>query len=232
MEDLINQLRALEPGYKPSDQTTVHIQDKTLLSFIGAFAVGKTTLINCISAIDDRFTDAVGFTTRPPRGDESDYRFIEHNQDNIKQIISKVQNGEFVNFSVHPTTGYVYGTEPGDYKSQFCMLATTASSFELSTSKLPFKQVKPITIVVQPELWQGRISARLGQQSDIKRMIEAKQSLEWCLASDQTIFIDNSSLDIIKTSKNFIDLIDNLDDYDPAPGKKVAQDMLGFINSH
>lgn len=232
MNEYVNRLKELEPGYRPSPETITAIKDKSLLAFIGGFAVGKTTLMREIARVDERFSEVISFTTRPSRGHSDIYRFIDNSPGNVKLITAKAQQGDLVNFAVHPTTEYVYGTESDDYRTEFCMLATTANNFQLSTSGLPFRSVDPVTIVSDSSVWAHRMSQRSMSLAEYKaRIDEAKQSLEWSLDCDDMFFIDNTDTDINSTARQFTTSLE-LDDAKRAyRSRRIAEKMLSYVNT-
>lgn len=232
MEDSLHKLKSLEIGYKPSRETADSIKDKKLFAFIGAFAVGKSTLISAIVDTNKGFSEVISFTTRPPRDMTDNYRFIDHNESNIDKITKRTELGELVNIAVHPTTGHVYGTEVMDYKTDFNILATTASNFSLSTSKLPFKQVKPIAIVAEADTWVNRIGQRATSKKDLlARLSEAKQSLEWSLDQEDIMFIDNTSRLIGVTAMGFMKKLDSSYSKSKNEPRIIATGMLKYIKN-
>jgi guanylate kinase len=222
-------LRALEPNYQPSPQTAEAIQDKELVAFIGAFAVGKTTLMRTIAAEHEGYTEVVSFTSRPPREGDDNYRFMEHTEANIERLVGKARMGRLVNFAVHATTGFVYGTEPEDYRSRHCMLATTAKSYE-SDKNLPFAVVRPVVVVAQPEAWLDRISARSTSGQDrMARMREARLSLEWSLDQQCVLYVNNTDSDISSTANRVVRALDG-SDYTLRSERRTAEAMLIACN--
>ena len=232
MKEQIDRLKLLETGYTPSLESVQSIESKRLLAFIGAFAAGKTTLMSKISETDERFSEVISFTTRPSRGEGDHYRFIDNTPEHIEQITTRAVMGDLINFAVHPTTHHVYGTEPNDYKTEFCMLATTANSFEASTGKLPFLSVDPVTIVANPDIWRDRISARSASGDEYRaRIREAKQSLEWCLDLSEIHYIDNSSPNIAATASMFVRDVKSSESQQSKQARRVAERMLAHITS-
>lgn len=231
MKRHLERLQQLEEGYQPSSEVVSKIEDKTLLAFIGGFAVGKTTLMHAVAEHDSRFSEVISFTTRPPRDDSDNYRFISNLADDVEQILDRAENGELVNFTVHPTTGYIYGTETDDYRTEFCMLATTSSNFRSSTSQLPFHRTEPIVVVAEPSVWLDRISKRsttLAEQG--KRIDEARQSLEWSLDSE-SLFVDNSSKNVANTAGQFVADLMSGDTRGVRRSRRIAEKMLSVISS-
>lgn len=229
MSEALQVLNSLEPIYQPSTTAAEAIGDKNLIAFIGAFAVGKTTLIEAVAASNPDYTEVISFTTRPSRGEGDRYRFIDYSDTSLEMLALQAQEGRLVNFTVHPTTGYVYGTEPSDYKSRNCMLATTAKSFE-TDKLLPFATVKPVVVVAEPHAWLRRIDARAASIKERQaRVDEARQSLEWSLNTDGVLFIDNTPCSIALTARTLVQL---LEDSDPRPNAnyRIAAAMLSACN--
>lgn len=229
MSEPLEILRALEPTYQPLGHAAEAISEKNLIGFIGAFAVGKTTLIETIARNHDSYSEVMSFTTRPTRGHGDNYRFLVHGHDTLAELATKAERGELVNMAVHPTTGYVYGTEAEDYKTQNCMLATTSKSYE-SDKNLPFASVKAVVVVAQPKAWIERISKRVSTPEERKaRIREAQLSLEWSLDQSDVMYVDNTSSSIVATTDAVVNF---LEEFSPESrvNRKLAQAMLVACN--
>lgn len=225
MNESLEVLRALEPMYQPLGHAAEAISEKNLIGFIGAFGVGKTTLIETIARNYDSYSEVVSFTTRPTRGQGDNYRFLAHSHDTLAELATKAGRGELVNMAVHPTTGYVYGTEAEDYKTQNCMLATTSKSYE-SDKNLPFLSVMPIIVVAQPDAWLERIAKRVNTVQDYSaRMQEARQSLAWSLDCQDALFVDNTARNIVATGDTVVELLEGRRQQ-PKAGRQIAEAML------
>jgi hypothetical protein len=150
---------------------------------------------------------------------------MEHTDATLEALVTKAREGMLVNFAVHPTTGFIYGTEPEDYRSRRCMLATTAKSYE-SDRNLPFASVRPVVVVAQPEAWLERISARsLDGQDSMARMSEARLSLEWSLGQGDVLYVDNTGSDIGATANGVVHALNG--GYSAAnSNRRVAEAML------
>ena len=100
------------------------------MSFIGCFAVGKTTVKESL-AKNHGFHNVISFTTRNIRPGEENgvsYDFIKHNEKNLRKLFNKAKNGELANLNVHETDK-IYGTMSDQYISSRCALDVTSSSF-------------------------------------------------------------------------------------------------------
>lgn len=225
MSEPLDVLVGLERDYQPSTSVAERIGNKHLIAFIGAFAVGKTTLIESIDAQSPDYAEVVSFTTRPYRGDGDRYRFLDYTQKNLEVLVGLAQEGELVNFTVHPTTGHVYGTEVADYTARNCMLATTVKSYK-SDRNLPFASVRPVVVVAEPALWLSRVATRTITASErTARIDEARQSLEWSLDTHAALFINNSSPNIQDTANRLVDMLeaDSMSDH---AVRVIARSML------
>jgi guanylate kinase len=214
----------------PNETTAEAIRDKHLIMVTGAFAVGKTTLMRAIATKNDGYSEVTSFTTRPPRDQVENYRFISHSSRYIDRIYNLAHRGLLINYSVHPTTGFVYGTEPKDYTTTRCMLAATTKSYD-SDRHLPFASIVPVAVVVSPAIWLKRIESRhmdVGERQ--ARITEAMQSLEWSLDCKDILFIDNSDYQIDRTASELVSILE----HEVAPratGRNIASTMLRACSS-
>ena len=166
----------------PGPAVAEQLNKITLANIIGPVAVGKTTCLNYISTHSTEFGRVQSFTTRPRREDdpEEDYRYLEHSQQTIVTIAQKVRSAELVQYAVHPTTGYIYGSVVSDYYRPYMMLAALADSIS-GLRRLPFKEVKGLCLITEPEEWLRRFAGRNNKVDSQKRLVEGINSLEWCL---------------------------------------------------
>jgi hypothetical protein len=92
-----------------------------------------------------------------------------------------IRKGGLVQYSVHPTTGHIYGSEISDYDHPYMMLATLSNHIK-ELARLPFNKMVELTLVTKPEEWVRRFQSRyVGPDELRKRALEGKQSLEWSL---------------------------------------------------
>lgn len=225
MNQSIDKLRVFEPIYVPNETTAEAIRDKHLIMFIGAFSVGKTTLMRAIATDNDEYSEVTSFTTRPPREQVENYRFISHDSEHLDSIYYLARKGLLVNYSVHPTTGFIYGTEPADYVTNRCMLAATTKSYD-SDRHLPFASIIPVVVVADSGIWLKRIQSRHMDSLEWRaRITEAVQSLEWSLDCDDVLFVDNSDPQIDRTASTLVDILEGRSNPELA-GREIASTML------
>ncbi len=233
MEKSIDRFREIQSVYQPGPEAIAVLENTNCVSLIGPAATGKSTLLDAVVESEADFGNAIGFTTRPQRPNEADdaYNFLPHNEQTLSYLLEQVKQQRLVQFAVHPTTGYIYGTEAKSYQypySLMVMLSSAADDF----SKLPFKSVQEICIVCEPEQWQKRVVGRMDDQADVmKRVDEAKLSLNWSLArGDQLIWLDNSSPDIDQTASDLAEVIRGNLQPDSA-NREVGQRLLDHLET-
>jgi guanylate kinase len=195
-ETIITELQKRELGYTPNETIQAKLATKKLVLLVSPVAIGKSTLMNRIVEVDDRFGRISGLTTRPAReGDEPGmYRYLAHTAPALDGLLHKVTTGELVQYAVHPTTGFVYASELQDYPRQFnCadVLGHAVSGFRA----LPSAGCSTFSITCSPDEWQKRLNTRYPDPTNLdlkKRLAEAKLNLSWSLQDPETIWIDNS----------------------------------------
>jgi hypothetical protein len=135
--------------------------------------------MHAAAKLDGRFSYVRSFTTRPNRdGPRTTYRHIS--DDEATAIKSA---GSAVTYFKHPTTGYVYGTEPQSYSTDYNLLDTLSATVE-RYRQLPFKRTLAISLTTDPDAWEAWLLARYPKPSPERknRLQEAVQSIEWSLA--------------------------------------------------
>ncbi len=173
-----------EADFYPSVEVVEQLRTRTLVAFIGAMAVGKTTCMEQVAKLDTEFAVVKSFATRPRRTNEpdNDYRFLDGTED-LDRIAAMVasRSGGLVQYGVHPTTGHVYGSEISDYNQPYSMLATLTKNVEV-LRQTPFGKMVELTLVTEPTEWLRRFRKKGFSANEAKqRALEGKQSLEWSL---------------------------------------------------
>ncbi len=173
------------------------LHNTTLVMLISPSAMGKSSLIDQLLAIDARLSRVKSFTTRPPRPDDASGQLFYFDE---QTLADKRTRGDVVSEVTFPTTGYAYGTVRESYSSDICILETLANSVETYRA-LPFKRTIAISITAPAELWHQRFTARYPEPSDeaLKRLEEARLSMQWSLAqtTDHHWVSNDASLDAV-----------------------------------
>jgi len=179
------------------------LQDKTLVMLVGPSAVGKSTLMNVVVKQSDSFKRVSGFTTRAPRTNDEPglYRYVTS-----EEAKERIRDNRLVQYAVHPSTGVIYGTEPSDYPGKYNLL-DTLSSVVLELRTLPFQTSITISLTAPAEQWRTQFLTRYPTQSEdaLKRLAEAKLSIEWSLAqTDNHVWLNNPRGKLQHTAQRLI----------------------------
>jgi len=180
------------------------LQDKTLIILVGPTAIGKSTLMNKVIRLHPEFGRVTGFTTRGPRPNDEpgQYRYL------IKEEVErKIANNELVQYAIFPTTKQIYGTEILDYVKTYNIkdiLANAVDSFRL----LPFQKTITISLTAPAQEWRKWFLSRYPKPSDeaMKRLEEAKLSIEWSLSDTETYWLENLPDHLANTAQALIDI--------------------------
>lgn len=204
------------------------LHDKTLVMIVGPTAVGKSSLMNQVVALDSEFGRVSGFTTREPRENDEPglYRYLTSAA--ARQLI---EQGEVVQFAIHPTTGDIYGTQPQDYPRRFNLL-DTLSTVVAGMQSLPFKNVVTISLTTPAAAWRNWLLERYPEPSEerTKRLQEARQSIEWSMAqTSQHFWLVNHPNELHATANELINVVRNGTGQTDTPAE--AEDLLLTVKS-
>ena len=182
------------------------LKDKTLVMIVGPSAIGKSTLMNEVVRQSDSFKRVSGFTTRAPRADDEPglYRYISN-----EETKERIRENKLVQYAIHPSTGVIYGTEPSDYPGTY-NLRDTLSSVVLELRTLPFRTSITISLTAPAEQWREQFLMRHPKQSQdaLKRLTEAKLSIEWSLAqTNNHVWLNNPRGELQYTAQRLIAIV-------------------------
>ena len=156
---------------------------------VGPSCIGKSTIMNEVVRLDERFSRVRSFTTRSPRTNDEPghYFYLTADELEVKQA-----NGEVISSVMFPTSGQTYGTLTSSYTSEYCLLDTLANSVEVYRN-LPFANTIAVSVTTSAELWQKRFTGRYPKPSDeaTKRLEEARLSINWSLNDTKTLWLVN-----------------------------------------
>jgi guanylate kinase len=181
----IDEAQHNEHSYWPAEAVLETLVHKDFIMLVGPSAIGKSTLMNEVVRLDKDFARVKNTATRPKRdNDEKEiYEYIPHTDEGLAPLLEQIKGGELVQYAVHPTTGFIYGTYPQSYPGTYNML-DTQSQVVSNLSRLPFRSTHTIGIVTAPETWKKWfLSHNQKDTKDYKKRIdEAIQSLKWMAA--------------------------------------------------
>ena len=197
-------------------------------------AVGKSTLMNQVAELDSDFTRIGGFTSRPQRANDEPglYEYIPHTDEGIRSILAQKEAGQLVQYVIHPTTGFIYGSRLHNYPGTYNM-KDTLSNVVASLSKLPFHNSHVVGLVTDPQIWHEWFLKRNQHTGDNyqKRVTEAITSLEWLSSQPEASisWVYNHPDDIATDSKELVALIKGEKKSDPLL-RDYAVKMLSLAN--
>lgn len=174
--------KVMQLAYRPNAEVSEQLKQKHIVMFVGPAGCGKSYLMQRIDDMDSESMRVVDITSRPPRSDDipGSIQYIPHDDDNISAMLGKIERGELVQWSVHPTTGYFYATTIEAYKSANNMLEVLSSMVTYMRT-LPFRRATVIGVATDPQEWETWFNTRfpVGSEERHKRLQEAIMSLEW-----------------------------------------------------
>ena len=197
------------------------LADKTLIMIVGPTAIGKSTLMNEVARIDNRFGRVRSFTTRPPRPNDEPSQYFYFTPEQLqtyhadKTIITDVE---------YPTTGHHYGTIAKSYSSDFCMLDTLAHSVQ-QYRELPFARTITVSLTTDADSWVAWLDRRFPNGGDEKyrRLKEAVLSMEWSVSqTNNHYWLINRPEHIEQTAHDLITLVTTGHGIDQPPDQALS----------
>lgn len=205
------------------------LSQKELVMIVGPAAIGKSTLMKRAVELDDSFGAVSGFTSRPPRSNDETGRYRYIGGDDIEAVID---SPDTIQYAVHPTTGFVYGTQLQDYSAQYNLLDALASVAD-QLRALPFRKTTIISLTAPSIHWQEWFFARYPSASAErrKRLEEAVQSIQWSLNQTEHPWLVNHQSDVDSVATNLIYIVKNGTPTAQVNGRQVAEDLLTTIQT-
>lgn len=206
---------------------------KILVPLVGPSSVGKTTIMRAIVENDSEFHRSSGFSTRPMRdGEEPDtYRFLENTNNERTKILQQFERGELVQFAIHPTTGFLYGTNLADYQGKYNLLDTLSSEV-VNFQALGFAACQTIMIVASPNDWQARFDSRhFSDDEAAKRITEGFNSIHWGFEQENGVrWVENKEGGLAETVEHIIAIAKNQMHANDDHALRVGADLLKHLS--
>lgn len=210
------------------------LSKKTLIPIVGPSSVGKTTIMRAVCDADNSFHRTVSFTTRPRREDESadTYKFLKDTEEQRRDIIRQFERGELIQFAIHPTTSYMYGTGLEEYSGTYNLLDILSNEVA-SFQSLGFAACRTIMLVTSPEEWQERFDGwHFSPEEANKRISEGINSLRWGFAQAGAVrWLENRTGDLPKTVEHVIAIAHNELHENDERARTIGEKLLGYLKS-
>lgn len=223
-EDFIKQLPDLAADYQPDPKVLSKIGDISLLMLIGPSGVGKTTLINKLGlhyVPSDTTRDI-----RPGEKEGEDFYFLK----DYDKAVSDIRAGQLVQIAVG-AAGDLYSTHASSYPESGWGVMPVMADVVPIFRKLGFKETIS-AFIVPPSYseWMRRMKSHpITSEQLIKRLAEAKRSLNLALSDQQIHLILNDNLEkAVAQTKELLD--GKVDENREQTARQAAQAMLDGIN--
>lgn len=184
-EERLRRLLAAQPTYEPKQSVLAAIAQRTVVCFVGATGMGKSTIMQRLADEDSRYGQRHNFTSREPRDSDSlgSYTYYPHTDAGLAKLLDRIEHNEVLQYNINPYSLLLYGSEGDGYPFEINMgdmVPNTVDGFR----NLGFKSVQVLSVVTEPGSWLERFDARfpLGDKGRDARRLEAIHNLEWSLA--------------------------------------------------
>ncbi len=206
----LQSVREKQDAYIPNEKVGATLASKELVMIIGPAAVGKSFLIDELTKRHEDFSKVKSFATRPPRPDDTPETMmtIEPSDDSLTKILDRIDSGDVVNYSVHPTTNALYGTFTDSFPSTFNLLPTLASS-TTALEAAPFREHHLIGLVASVGSWDTWFEKRMFTDNKDRhaRLLEAASSLDWLLTQSDVTLVVNQKGQLDRTIADMEEVI-------------------------
>lgn len=184
-ELLLKQLMAEQDSYTPTATVSRQIAGKTLICFVGASCMGKSTIMEGLLALNSKYGVFRTIASRDPRPDDKPgrYTYYPHTDEGLQPLLAKIQNHELLQYAVIPGSLSLRGSEASGYPYQY-NLGDILSNAMPTYRKLGFGRLDVLSVVCEPATWHSRFDSRFpaGHPDRTARLQEAIASLQWSLA--------------------------------------------------
>jgi hypothetical protein len=201
-----------EKLYRPSENLQRELGVRSLVMVVAPAAMGKSYVMRLASEIDPQFGRSSIVSTRDLRDDDEPalFRLLPHDDENISDLLDRVDSHEMVQYAIHPTEGTFYGTELEDYPFKHNMLATLSTAVD-QLQHVGFGNTTLIGLVSPPGDWLERFDARYGYNHPkrLRRLKEAHGSFTDLLKRDDVHWIINSQGEGEQAAKELIEATEN-----------------------
>jgi len=180
--------------YRPSQTVLNRLRQVDFVAVIGPTAVGKTTLITAVLRKHPSARLIITDTNRAPRPGErdgADYHFRSR-----EAMFAHIKNREYVNLAPS-VTGDLYASHPDSYPYKGTGIMAVLADAVPYFKSLPFRSFRQV-FIVPPDwsVWQARMEThRFTPEQRARRLLEAKESLQYALDGPDITFVINDDLD-------------------------------------
>lgn len=168
-----------EATYRPNLTIQQELKSRSLTMVVAPTAMGKTFVMKRVSELDSSFGRSSVLSTRDPRPDDEPgmFRLFKNDDHDVNQILDRIEDGELVQYAIHPSENTIYGTELQDHPYEYNLLATLSGSIN-QLQGVGFGRTIIVGLVAPPKPWLTWFNQRYPTPTPkrLSRLIEAKQS--------------------------------------------------------
>ncbi len=185
VQQILEKLHDEQPTYKPNEAVLEKLHSVKAVCFVGGACMGKTTLMDALSAYaPEIYGKTRNFTSRPRRDDDDPkrYYYFEHTDEGLRPVIEQITAHELLQYNIDPFSWYVYGSHVDDYPHSHNLCDIWSTSI-VGFRQLGFKELHVFSVITEPSAWQARFDARFTPEHPLRlpRLREAAESLRWSL---------------------------------------------------
>lgn len=181
LSDRLENIRRQQDTYRANPTIQQTIQQLDVVAVIAITQAGKSALIDkLVHVYPTEYNAVISYTSRSRRSYETEHSM--HFIHDIEHELDEVEKGNYIQYTVHPTKGDFYGTRLDCFSPHKLNLAPMLSGVVENLGHVGFKTLRVVAIIPDIEGWKTAFTA-VGYDHDerIKRLCEARLSLEWCL---------------------------------------------------
>ena len=238
LSPILQQLKDNEASYIPSDEVKQILSNKVLIALIGPTGVGKSHIINEITASKvhqdgGRFSMAHTCTTRERRDNDPPHYQTLNEGFTIPYAVELISKRAMANYAIHPS-GNIYGTLPESYPTKYNLLPLLPDGLPAAYN-IGFGTVHPVYLVASIAAYSEQLKEREGDPAFSARISEGISSLEWALQhAEEVSFIENIHGNPSATADAIVALIDRPAQHkdEKEHGIALAQTMLEYIKNY
>ncbi len=201
----LRKAKASQDTYRPSENTARRLKEVTFVALIGISGIGKSHLIpHIIEQGGADFSEVGNISTRATRSsDPINFRGGRSHE----ELLERIEQRELINYIVHPS-GEIYATDPGSYQSKFVLLPTLTSALPQLASLGCFKEIVPVSLIVDGATWEERFKEKHSDPKVAARLNEALVCLRWIKehASSVPILVNRTG-EGVTTARKIIDIL-------------------------
>lgn len=209
--ETLERARRDQQYWLPSLSVRKQLATRSFVALMAPPQMGKSTVLDALQTLDQRFGRVPGFTTRPVEArDQHDVMVhFPHTFETVTDLLGGHVHGPLVQYNVFQT-GYLYGTLLDDYNHEINVKEVATGAIKTFQS-LGFKSMLKCGLVTDVALWRDRFTSVYpeGHPERTKRLAESRQSVSDLRTMDNVVLIENRAGHPELAAAEIRDIFDN-----------------------